>query len=72
MLPTAALEFTDDTLLFAAIGVMTLAAALLPRLLGKLPLSIPMVFLAAGIIVFALIPDLPTRIRAITPTSRCI
>ena len=50
MLPTAALEFTDDTLLFAAIGVMTLAAALLPRLLGKLPISIPMVFLAAGII----------------------
>ena len=45
MLPTAALEFTDDTLLFAAIGVMTLAAALLPRLLGKLPISIPMVFL---------------------------
>ncbi|WP_127012917.1 cation:proton antiporter [Microbacterium oxydans] len=38
---------------------MTLAAALLPRLLGKLPISIPMVFLAAGIIVFALIPDLP-------------
>lgn len=35
MSPTAALEFTDDTLLFAAIGVMTLAAALLPRLLGK-------------------------------------
>ncbi|MBT8796830.1 IS3 family transposase [Microbacterium flavum] len=53
------MEFTDDTLLFAAIGVMTLAAALLPRLLGKLPISIPMVFLAAGIIVFALIPDLP-------------
>lgn len=59
VIATAALEFTDDTLLFAAIGVMTLAAALLPRLLGKLPISIPMVFLAAGIIVFALIPDLP-------------
>lgn len=35
--PQRLLEFTDDTLLFAAIGVMTLAAALLPRLLGNFP-----------------------------------
>ncbi len=75
LLPTAALKFTDDTLLFAAIGVMTRAAARLPRLLGKLPISIPMVFLAAGIIVFALIPDPhPTghpEINRVRPRRSC-
>lgn len=59
MLPATPLHFSDDTVLFAAIGLVTLAAALLPRLLGRVPISIPMVFLSAGIIVFALFPDLP-------------
>lgn len=59
LLPTAAIEFSNDTVIFAAVGVMTLAAALLPRLLGKVPISMPMVFLSAGIIVFAVLPDLP-------------
>ncbi|WP_210481905.1 sodium:proton antiporter [Naasia sp. SYSU D00948] len=36
-----------------------LAAALLPRVLGRLPVSMPMVFLAAGLLGFALLPDLP-------------
>ncbi|WP_150306717.1 cation:proton antiporter [Planctomonas psychrotolerans] len=44
---------------FAAVGAATLGAALLPRLLGRVPVSIPMVFVAAGMIAFALIPDLP-------------
>ncbi|PWC07613.1 cation transporter [Mycetocola zhujimingii] len=46
-------------MVFAAIGLTTLAAALLPRFLWRLPISTPMVFLAAGIAGFALIPDLP-------------
>lgn len=54
-----AIEFSDDALIFAAIGVTTLAAALLPRLLGKVPISLPIVFLAAGVIVFTVIPGLP-------------
>lgn len=45
--------------IYAAIGVATLAAALLPRVLGRVPVSMPMVFVAAGMIAFALLPDLP-------------
>jgi len=47
-------------LLFAALGLAAFAAALLPRLLGKVPISMPMVFLGLGVGVFMLIPDLPT------------
>src|SRR3712207_841363 len=36
-----------------------LAAALLPRVLGRLPVSMPMVFLAAGMIGFTVLPGLP-------------
>lgn len=46
-------------IVYAAIGVATLIAALLPRLLGKLPISMPMVFVGSGIAVFALFPVLP-------------
>lgn len=49
---------------FAAVGVATLAAALLPRILGRVPISMPMVFLAAGVLGFALIPALPNPSRA--------
>lgn len=35
-------------------------AALLPRLLGRVPVSMPMVFLALGVVLFALVPELPT------------
>jgi NhaP-type Na+/H+ or K+/H+ antiporter len=45
--------------LFAAIGLATLAAALLPRILGRAPISMPMVFLAAGVLAFTLLPGLP-------------
>ena len=44
---------------YAAAGVATLAAALLPRLLQRAPVSMPMVFLAAGALTFALIGPLP-------------
>lgn len=54
------IEFDGAGAIFAAIGVATFAAALLPRLLGKVPVSMPMVFLAAGMLAFALIPDLPS------------
>jgi NhaP-type Na+/H+ or K+/H+ antiporter len=46
--------------IYAAAGLATLVAALLPRLVGKLPVSMPMVFVGAGIAVFALFPALPT------------
>lgn len=52
-------DFTGDGLLFLALGVAALAAALLPRLLGKLPVSMPMVFLAGGMLAFTLVPALP-------------
>jgi NhaP-type Na+/H+ or K+/H+ antiporter len=54
--------FTVDGLglLYAAIGLAALTAALLPRLLARAPLSMPMVFLAVGTLVFAAIPALPT------------
>jgi NhaP-type Na+/H+ or K+/H+ antiporter len=53
------ISFDGAGALFAGIGLATLAAALLPRVLGRLPVSMPMVFLAAGMITFTLIPDLP-------------
>ena len=45
--------------LFTAAGLATLAAALLPRVLRHVPISMPMVFLAAGIASFAFVPSLP-------------
>lgn len=45
--------------LFTAAGLATLAAALLPRVLRHVPISMPMVFLAAGIAGFAFVPSLP-------------
>ena len=44
---------------YAALGLATLLAAILPRVLRHVPISLPMVFLAAGALVFALIPGLP-------------
>lgn len=46
--------------LYAAVGLATLAAALLPRILGRVPVSMPMVFLAAGVLAFTLLPSLPS------------
>lgn len=46
-------------LVYLAASVATLVAALLPRLLGRVPVSMPMVFVAAGMGAFALFPDLP-------------
>ncbi|HYP46878.1 MAG TPA: cation:proton antiporter [Propionibacteriaceae bacterium] len=44
---------------YAAVGVAALAAALLPRLLGRVPVSMPMVFLAVGLLSFGLSDTLP-------------
>ncbi|WP_375432946.1 cation:proton antiporter [uncultured Friedmanniella sp.] len=46
-------------LLFLAVGLAAFAAALLPRVLGRVPVSMPMVFLGLGIVVFTLVPELP-------------
>lgn len=46
-------------LLYLAASIATLIAALLPRLLRRAPISMPIVFVAAGIGAFALFPDLP-------------
>ena len=45
---------------YVAAGAATLAAALLPRLLGRAPVSMPMVFLAVGACAFAVIGPLPS------------
>ncbi|MFE2752059.1 cation:proton antiporter [Actinosynnema sp. NPDC059335] len=44
---------------YAGAGVATLLAALLPRVLGRVPVSMPLVFLAAGAAVFAVFDSLP-------------
>jgi NhaP-type Na+/H+ or K+/H+ antiporter len=44
---------------YAAGGVAALAAAVLPRLLNRSPVSMPMVFVAAGVLAFVLIEALP-------------
>ncbi|MBT2483883.1 MULTISPECIES: sodium:proton antiporter [unclassified Microbacterium] len=46
-------------LLYLAASIATLVAALLPRLLRRAPISMPIVFVAAGVGAFALFPDLP-------------
>jgi NhaP-type Na+/H+ or K+/H+ antiporter len=45
--------------LYAGIGLAALAAALLPRLLARVPISMPMVFLGAGLTIFGVAPGLP-------------
>ncbi|HEX6351980.1 cation:proton antiporter [Actinophytocola sp.] len=44
---------------YTAAGAATLAAALLPRVLGRAPVSMPMVFLAVGALAFTVIEPLP-------------
>ncbi|HEY3006717.1 MAG TPA: sodium:proton antiporter, partial [Micromonosporaceae bacterium] len=46
-------------LVFALIGVGALLAGILPRVLERRPLSLPIAFLALGIVVFALPLGLP-------------
>lgn len=47
------------SLIFAAAGLAVLVASILPKLLRNAPLSVPMVFLGAGLAAFSLIPSLP-------------
>ncbi|WP_225753924.1 sodium:proton antiporter [Actinotalea sp. Marseille-Q4924] len=53
------IEFEGSGILFAAIGLATLAAALLPWVLRRAPVSWPIVFLGSGMAAFALLPQLP-------------
>ncbi|MDX8052246.1 cation:proton antiporter [Lentzea sp. BCCO 10_0798] len=46
-------------LLYAGAGLATLAAALLPRLLDRAPISMPMLFLGAGALTFTVAGSLP-------------
>jgi NhaP-type Na+/H+ or K+/H+ antiporter len=48
-----------EAIVYTAAGVATLAAALLPRLLGRAPVSMPMVILATGVVAFGVIGPLP-------------
>ena len=51
--------FEATSIVFAAAGLAVFAAAALPKLLRNAPLSMPMVFLAAGMLAFTFIPSLP-------------
>jgi len=51
--------FEGASLVYLAAGCAVFAAAVLPRLLRNLPLSMPMVFLGAGMLAFTLLPVLP-------------
>jgi NhaP-type Na+/H+ or K+/H+ antiporter len=46
-------------LLYTGTGLATLAAALLPRLLNRAPISMPMLLLGAGALTFSLVEPLP-------------
>jgi sodium/hydrogen antiporter len=46
-------------LLYTGAGLATLAAALLPRLLSRAPISMPMLFLGAGALTFSVVEPLP-------------
>ncbi|WP_105031303.1 cation:proton antiporter [Arthrobacter ruber] len=51
--------FEAASITYAAAGLAVFAAALLPRLLMRAPVSMPMVFLGAGILVFSFSSGLP-------------
>ena len=51
--------FEAPSIIYAAAGLAVFAAALLPKLLQRAPVSMPMVFLAAGILIFTFARDLP-------------
>ena len=51
--------FEAPNIIYAAAGAAVFVAAVLPKLLRNMPLSMPMVFLGAGMGAFALIPSLP-------------
>jgi len=53
-------EVEGTAVLFVAAGVATLLAAVLPKLLGRVPVSAPMVFLGAGALLWCLLPGLPS------------
>lgn len=52
--------FEGPSIIYTVLGIIVFAAALLPRLLRRAPVSMPMVFLAAGIVSFALLDYLPS------------
>lgn len=58
-------------LVYLAASVATLVAALLPRLLGRVPISMPMVFVAAGMGRSRCSPICRIPTRCGTPSSRC-
>ncbi len=49
-----------DPLIFVAVGLAALLAALLPFVLRRLPVSLPMIFLGLGWLVFSFADALPT------------
>lgn len=53
------ITFESAGIIYASVGLATLAAALLPWALRRAPVSWPIVFLAAGAAAFGLLPQLP-------------
>ncbi len=52
--------FEGPSIIYTVLGAVVFAAALLPRLLRRAPISMPLVFLAAGVVAFSLIEYLPS------------
>ncbi|HET8877973.1 MAG TPA: cation:proton antiporter [Arthrobacter sp.] len=52
--------FEASSVVFTAAGIAVFIAAILPKLLRKAPLSMPIVFLGAGMLAFTLMPSLPS------------
>ena len=61
------IHLASPGLLFLAVGLAAFAAALLPRVLGRVPVSMPMVFLALGIGLFTFVPGLPSPVPQTHP-----
>ena len=53
-------DVSGPSVVYLAAGIVTLVAAVLPRVLHRLPLSMPAVVLAAGVVAFAALPQLPS------------
>ncbi len=53
------IEFDGSSLIFLSVGIATLAAATIPQLIRRAPISMPMVFLAAGFLAYLVVPSIP-------------
>lgn len=64
--------FDASGTVYAAAAIAIFAAAVLPRMLSRVSISMPLVCLLAGAAVFGFLGDLPPRTRLRLRRSHCM